>query len=215
MKPILRYKQDIEINLCKSAPIQIKPIPIIDDLIKYWKSKGYKEIIDVGCGKLRNSLVLVNHFYLWVCDFPEQLNNPSIKDRLAKLKKSPNFKGIVYPTEFKERRLKADAAFICFVIHTIPEKRLRIKLVKNTIKNLKPPYEIFIAVPYGERYYKRKMIDENRFNDGFLFNAGRGQKTFYREYSSAQIDEFMAKIGFKVDRIFSMNKKRARCYIKK
>lgn len=218
IKSLLKYKQDnnlIEINLCKSAPIQIKPIPIIDELIKYWEYKGHREIIDVGCGKLRNSLVLVNHFFLWIYDFPEQLDNPTIKDRLAKLKKSHNFKGIIYPNEFKNRRLDADAAFISFVIHTIPEKRLRIQFIKNTMKNLKPPYELFIAVPCGEKYYKNKMTEENWFNDGFLFNAGHGQKSFYREYKSEEIDKFMAELGFKVNRIFSANKKRMRCYLVK
>jgi hypothetical protein len=215
MKHLLKYKQNnnsIEINLCKSAPIQIKPIPIIYELIKYWKEKGHREIIDVGCGKLRNSLVLVNYFSLWICDFPEQLGNPSIKDRLAKLKKSHNFRGIIYPNSFKKMHLNANAAIISFVIHTIPEKRLRIQLIKNTMKNLKPPHEIFIAVPYGEKYYKNKMTEENQFNDGFLFNAGYGQKTFYREYSSEQIDKFMTELGFKVDRIFISDKKIMRCY---
>jgi len=90
MEHILKYKKDdnsIEINLCKSAPAQIKPLPIIYELIKYWKKKGYREIIDVGCGKLRNSLVLVEHFYVWICDFSEQFDKLCIKDRLSKLKK--------------------------------------------------------------------------------------------------------------------------------
>lgn len=215
MKHLLKYKQDdqsVEIDLCKSAPIQIRPLPIIDELIKYWKKKGYRKVIDVGCGKLRNSLVLVNHLSLWICDFPEQLNTPSIEGRLAKLKKNRNFKGIIEPNDFKRGKLDSDAAFICFVIHTIPEKRLRIELIKNTMKNLKPPYEMFIAVPCGEKYYKNRMTEANRFNDGFLFNAGHGQKTFYREYSSEQIDKFMAEVGFKVNRIFSADKKRMRCY---
>ena len=217
MKPLLKYKQDnnsIEINLCKSAPIQIKPLPIIDELIKYWKNKGYREIIDVGCGKLRNSLVLVNHFSLWICDFPEQLDNPTIKGRLAKLKRSHNFKGIIYPNEFKHMQLDTDAAFISFVIHTIPEKSLRIQLIKNTMKNLKPPYELFIAVPCGEKYYKNKMTEENRFDDGFLFNAGHGKKTFYREYKREEIDKFMAELDFKLDRIFVSDKKRLGVYLK-
>jgi hypothetical protein len=217
MKPFLKYKQDnqqIEIDLCKSAPIQIKPLTIIDELIKYWKKKGYREIIDVGCGKLRNSLVLVNHFSLWICDFPEQLNNPNIKDRLAKLKKSQNLKGIIYPNDLRKGKLNADAAFICFVIHTIPEKRLRIQLIENTMKNLKPAYEMFIAVPCGEKYYKNKMTEENRFNDGFLFNAGYGRKTFYREYTREEINKFMAEIGFKMNRIFVADKKRLGIYLK-
>ena len=92
MKHLLNYKKgtdSVEIDLCKSAPIQIKPIPIIEELSEYWKNKGHREIIDVGCGKLRNSLVLVNYFSLWICDFPEQLKSPSVKNRLGRLKKSP------------------------------------------------------------------------------------------------------------------------------
>jgi len=217
MKPILKYKKDnkpIEIDLCKSAPIQIKPIPIINELIKYWKKKGYDEIIDVGCGKLRNSLVLVNHFSLWICDFPEQLSNPSIRDRLAKLKNSQNFKGIIYPNDFEKGKLDADAAFICFVIHTIPEKRFRIQLIENTMKNLKPPYEMFISVPCGERYYKNKMTEENRLNDGFLFNTRYGRKTFYREYNREKINKFMAEIGFEINKVFVADKKRLGIYLK-
>ena len=139
MNHILEYRKGndlIEIDLCKSAPIQIKPIPIINELRKYWVSRGYTEIIDVGCGKLRNSLVLVNYFSLWICDFPEQLSNPIVIERLATLKKNPNFKGIVYPNEFKKGQLNLDAAFLCFVLHTIPEKKLRIQLIENTVKNL-------------------------------------------------------------------------------
>lgn len=218
MKDLLRYKQNnhlVEIDLCKSAPIQLKPIPIINELIEYWKNKGHRKIIDVGCGKLRNALVLVNHFSLWICDFPKQLSNPVIRERLDKLQKSPNFKGIVYPNDFRRRGLSVDAAFISFVIHTIPEKRLRVHLIKNTMKNLKPPHEIFIAVPCGEKYYKTRMTEENRLNDGFLFTVGLSKKTFYREYKRDEIDKFMAELSLKLDKVFVADKKRMGVYLKK
>jgi hypothetical protein len=218
MKHLLKYKKgsdSVKIDLCKSAPIQIKPIPIIEELSEYWKNKGHREIIDVGCGKLRNSLVLVNYFSLWICDFPEQLKSPSVKNRLGRLKKSPSFKGIIYPDDLKKGLLNVDAAFMCFVLNTIPEEQLRVQLIKDTMKNLKSPHEIFIAVPYGEKYYKNKTKEENQFNDGFLFNVGRGRKTFRRDYSAEQIDNFMAKLGFKVDRIFTADKKRLRIYLRK
>lgn len=212
---ILRYKKDnnsIEINLCKSAPAQSSPIPIINELTKYWKNKGYKEIIDVGCGKLRNSLFLVKHFLLWICDFPEQFDNKITKEKLAIIKNNRNFMGIVDPTDFKKGQLKADAALLSFVIHTLPEKRLRIELIRNTMKNLKPPYEIFIAAPYGENYYKSKMKDENRFNDGFLIRTNKSQKTFYRDYTPSQLDELMRELGFEVEKIFNIHKRSMRIY---
>ena len=217
MKHLIKYKKGTDsviINLCKSAPIQIKPIPIIEELSEYWKNKGHREIIDVGCGKLRNSLVLVNYFSLWICDFPEQLKSPSVKNRLGRLKKSPSFKGIIYPDDLKKGLLNVDAAFMCFVLNTIPEEQLRVQLIKDTMKNLKKPHEIFIAVPYGEKYYKNKTKKENQFNDGFLYNAEHVNKTFRREYSAKQIDNFMAKLGFKVDRIFTADKKRLRIYLR-
>ena len=218
MKRLLKYKKDTDsviIDLCKSAPIQIKPTPIIEELSEYWKNKGHREIIDVGCGKLRNSLVLVNYFSLWICDFPEQLNSSNVKNRLGRLKKSSSFKGIIYPDNLKKGLLNVDAAFMCFVLNTIPEEGLRVQLIKDTMENLKTPHEIFIVVPYGEKYYKNKMKEENQFNDGFLFNTEHVNKTFHREYSAKQIDNFMAKLGFKVDRIFTADKKRIRIYLRK
>ena len=218
MNHIIRCRKGkdlIEINLCKSAPIQIKPIPIVKELGKYWADKGYTEIIDVGCGKLRNSLALINYFSLWICDFPEQMNNPIVLKRLESIKKKHNFKGIIYPNELEKGQLNLDAAFICFVLHTIPKKQLRIQLIENTVKNLKPPYEIFIAVPYGEKYYKQKFKKENQLLDGHIFNVNHGQKTYYREYSSEQIDNFMKEIGFIAIKSFSADRKKLRCYRKK
>lgn len=217
MRHLLKYEKGDDsaiINVCRSAPMQVKPIPIAEELCRYWKNKGYKEVIDVGCGKLRNSLVLANHFLLWICDFPEQLRDPRVKNRLGRLKKSPNFKGIIYPCKLEEGLLNVDAAFICFVLHTIPEERLRVQLIKATMKNLKSPHEIFVAVPCGERYYRDRMKEENQFNDGFLFNSGYAQKTFYREYSAGQIDNFMRESGFKVDKIFLAHRKRLRTYVR-
>ncbi len=217
MGNLLKYRKDddsVVINVCRSAPMQVNPIPIAEELCRYWKNKGYKEVIDVGCGKLRNSLVLANYFLLWICDFPEQLRDPKVEKRLRRLKKSPNFKGIIYPCRLEEGLLNVDAAFICFVLNSVPEERLRVQLIKAVMKNLKSPYEIFVAVPCGEKYYRTRMKKENQFNDGFLFNFKYAQKTFYREYSAGQIDNFMRELGFKVDKIFVADRKRVRTYLR-
>jgi hypothetical protein len=205
--------ETIVVNLMRSAPNQIRAFPGIGELCKHWEEKGYREVIDVGCGRLRNSLVLVRHFALWICDFAEQLRNPSVSNRLAELAASPNFRGTVEAEELENRRLEADAAVLAFVLHTLPEERLRVQLISNAVKNTRPPHEVFIAVPNGEYYYRQRMGDHNRLNDGFVFGMGK-DKTFYREYSSTQIDRFMGALGFRVGTAFPADKKNQRTYLK-
>lgn len=216
MKDKIKYSSpnnaQIVIALSRSAPIQIKPFPKIQQLCKYWKLRRYKTVVDIGCGRLRNSLFLVKHFKIWACDFPSLYKGLVMEKRLSKLKKNPNFMGLVHPSKLAKRYLKADVAVLAFVLHTLPDKHLRIKLIKNAIKNTAPPHEIFVAVPNGERYYRQRMQKKNKLNDGFFFDAGAGSHTFYREYSAREIDEFMQELGFKVTKIFPTDKKNQRIY---
>ncbi len=207
-------KKYITINLCKSAPVQIKPIPVIADLISYWEKRGIKEIIDIGCGKLRNSLILVKHFYLWISDFKDQFTSPKTQERLAVLTSNPNFRGIIYPDELKKGPLNVDAALLCFVLHTIPDVHLRKELVKSTISNLKTTGEIFVATPYGESYYKNKMSDDNKLKDGYIFHADQSQGTFYKEITREEIDKLFSEFNFTVVNTFRADRKILGCYSK-
>ncbi len=218
MDNIVKYhmnREDIVIDLTKSAPNQIKPFPRIKDLCRYWRAKGYEEVIDVGCGQLRNSLVLVDHFKLWICDFPQQLRSPTATDRLAALQAHRNFLGIIRPREFEKGRLTADASILAYVLHTLPERGMRARLVQLTIRNTRAPHEVFIAAPNGEYYYRQRMAEHNQFGDGHLFGGGKQYKTFYREYTAKQIDEFMRDLCFELDRTFPADKKNQRTYLKK
>ena len=58
------------------------------------------------------------------------------------------------------------------------------------------------------------MKKKNQLNDGFIFDAGAGNNTFYREYSGREIDEFMQELGFKVDKVFRADKKNQRTYLR-
>ncbi len=218
MNNIIKYqkgRQKIIIDLVKSAPNQIKPFPGIESLCNHWRAKGYREIIDVGCGQLRNALVLIKYFELWICDFPQQLQSPAVRGRLNSLKHSGNFMGFVAPDEFERTKLAADAAVIAYVLHTLPEVQMRRRLIRGAIQNTKHPHEIFVAVPNGESYYRRRIGAENQLNDGNSFESGGGYKTCYREYTSVQIDNFMAEMGFVVGKIFLAHKKNQRTYLKK
>jgi hypothetical protein len=212
----LKYEhhgEQVVVDLLRSAPNQIRPFPRIEEVCSHWKQKGYREVIDVGCGWLRNSLVLVNHFALWICDFPEQLARPVVSRRLAELRVNSNFRGVLDADEFPNGPIQADAAVIAFVLHTLPEEALRAQLINSTVTSTQSPHEILIAVPNAEYYYRQRMGDGNRFSDGHLFGAGQ-RKTFYREYTAAQIDEFMARLGFSVEGIFTADKKNQRTYIR-
>jgi hypothetical protein len=213
----LKYRRggkDIVIHLTKSAPNQIKPFPGIRDLCLHWRSKGYDEVVDLGCGRLRNSLVLVSHFKLWICDFPQLLESPSVSRRLARLQGNRNFQGTVDPDEFRRGKLTADAAVIAYVLHTLPDLGMRVRMVRSAIENTKAPHELFISVPNGEYHYRQRMGAQNEFNDGYLFGTGGGARTFYREYTREQLDEFMARLGLKPERSFPAEKKVQRTFVK-
>jgi len=216
MKHIHKYRGDdksIVIDLCKSAPVQIQPVPRIEELCEYWKDKGYREVIDVGCGWLRNALLLVEDFDLWICDFKEQFTWETVTSRLANLRRNERFKGIIYPEELANGDLKVDAAFISFVLHIIPSASLRRQLLRQVIKNLKPPHEVFIAVPSAETYYRRRLEQANRLNDGYLFNIAHTEHTtFYRDYTAKELDEFMGSIGLRLVNKFPACKKQLRVY---
>jgi len=217
MKDKIKYRigdKPIIISLTRSAPIQIIPFPKIQELCDHWKTKGYTNIIDIGCGRLRNSLFLINHFKLWICDFPTLLESTATQKRYNKLKKHPNFLGLVHPSDLSKKNLQAHAAILAFVLNTLPEKHLRERLIKNATKNTIPPHEIFITVPNGEHYYKQRMQKKNQLNDGFIFDAGAGNHTFYREYSAREIDGFMHQLGFNVDKVFPAYKKNQRTYVR-
>lgn len=203
----------VNISLPRSAPIQIKPFPKIKELCRYWKSEGYTGVVDIGCGYLRNSLVFVKHFKLWVSDFDRILSSEAAKTRLARLGRHQNFKGIIQPGKLSRGSVKVDAAVIAFVLHTLPDESLRVKIVKCARKNTKPPHPVFIAVPNCEVYYRKRMSASNRFRDGYLFDAGSGYKTFYREYSASEIDDFMENLGYVVDKAFTADKKNMRVYV--
>lgn len=214
MNNIYHYSIDraeITIDVCRSAPNQLREIPKIQDLCKHWELKGYEDVIDVGCGYLRNSFTLIKYFNLYLCDYPQITESSLFKERYHDLSQENIIKKIIQPNDLKMGDLKADAAFLSFVIHTIPEKHDRIELINNIKKNLKPPHEIFIAVPCGERYYSGQRSNKTRqLNDGFF--CGNGKSTFYRDYRANQLDQFMFELGFIVDKKFYVAHKRMRSY---
>jgi hypothetical protein len=217
MNGVLTYEtsgQHITVDLTRSAPNQLRPFPHIDDLCKRWELKGYREVLDLGCGQLRNSLVFVRHFRLWVCDFPEQFQRAVTRSRLAQLQRHPNFLGVISPEQLAAAQLNADAAAIAYVLHTLPEVHTRVQLIQTALRNTKAPHEIFIAVPNGEYYYRQHMSKANQLNDGYLFSSVGGRSTFYREYSAAQLDAFLAQVGFTVDAVFPADHKVQRTYLR-
>jgi len=216
VRSILQYTKNgrqIRIALIRSAPIQIKPFPKIDELCKYWRSKGYRTVIDVGCGKLRNALYLVNHFGLWITDFPDVLTGDTVRRRFDRLVAHKNFRGFLTPSQFAKRKLNADAAVLAFVLHTLPNLQMRRTLVNSAVRNTRSPHELFVGVPNSEFYYRQRMGVDNRLRDGYFFDAGAGSNTFYREYSAVEIDTLMKTIGFFRDRTFSADKKNQGTYI--
>jgi hypothetical protein len=194
---------DIAINVCKSAPNQIQPLPLIQEVCQYWQSKGYNEILDVGCGYLRNSIYLSQYFSVHAFDFPQIIESTLFKNRLELIKN--NRLQVYNPKSLTEGKLRVDASIVSLVLHIVPDVKTRQEIILNVKRNLKTPYEIFIVVPNGEKYYRKKA--STHYNDGYLLHCSNGQKTFYREYTAKQIDQLMFELGFKLCKTLYTKKK--------
>ena len=178
-----------------SAPTQTKPSAVVGFATNVCREAGCKSVIDVGCGRLRHLAALGQSFEkVWVVD--TQLQYERTKQEFATLMASyPAVQEYVPYEEFKSSALEAEAAMLILVLHVIPRKEERISLLRSIHKNLRAGGLLFVAVPFGEPYYKQRMTNENKYLDGFVMGAS-AVKTFHKEFTERQLKGLLRQSGF-------------------
>src|SRR5947207_14624402 len=97
---------------------------------------------------------------------------------------------------FSRSRLRLDAATMISVLHIIPRRDTRLELLNAVKRNLKASGLFLVDVPFGEPYYKHRMIPRKRIFDGYVMGAGR-TRTFHKEFRQKEISKLVQRMGFR------------------
>lgn len=192
MNNILRnepLEKEFKIFVENSAPSQSKPAKSVIWSSPILSSLGVSNIVDVGCGRLRN-LCIYRQFFTGITLMDTVIQCERIKDFIPKSKKIK----LINNKRFSAESGQYDAAFIISVFHIMPDPKSRTRLLKTVINKVVQEGYIIVDVPCGEHYYRRNCRPENRFNDGWAMGKGI-DRTFYKNYSAVELDSLLLNRG--------------------
>ena len=180
-------KSKIIVRVENSAPSQSKPAKSVSWATDILRNNGVNEVVDLGCGRLRNLKVLKEGFKS-ITLVDTLLQCQRIRDEVKKNKKVKLLSNI----EFVKENKKYDAIFMISILHTIPIIKERKNLISLAISKLKLNGYLIIDVPTGVTYYRNRCTGENKYKDGYLMGNGN-IKTFYKQYFAAELDKLLTE----------------------
>lgn len=160
-----------------------------------------KTILDYGCGKLRNSIYLLNGgFKVSICDTEDQFIN---------LEKNDKFNTLLAKFEDKficDGQLNTDKEFDIilnsFVLNVV-DKKTRKRILDNIRLILNKDGYLFIEVRTLQDIENAKY--KTPFEDGFLM-GNNYTKTFQKAFDIDELEHYLKQNGFKVHYIKDTNK---------
>lgn len=173
------------------------PVFSLQRAVIFLKKHKINGVADVGCGLLVNLPYLLKMFpNVYAIDTALQYER--IIDRLSSIKKRyKSFARFFTIEEFSKANLKLDAVFMVNVLHVIPVKKDRERLLLNCWNNLKKGGHIFVDVPTVETYYRDKLTPEKKFRDGYLMKRPGNIATFYKQFINKEIEACLKIANFK------------------
>jgi SAM-dependent methyltransferase len=214
-----RYEQ-IVIDVTKSAPPFSVPGSTLEKALRATIAAAGihrdQAILDFGAGKLRNALFLLKGGYR-VCGVEyKQLFEESdqAKSLLQSAKRhGSRFSRLVYPHQFNQSNQKFDLALLINVINIMPVAAERLLVLQYCHQKLRPNGHLLWYTQRGDADYRDRLIPRYAIGDGHYVGRGNKYKTFYREFTVAEIDALLAGAGFELVRsIAATARNQARLY---
>lgn len=139
------------------------------------ENENNKLVLDYGCGKLRNTNYLLrNKFNVNIYDTKKQLENIDIETlKVANISLKDQY----------------DLILCSFVLNVIPEKEIRIEILKNIEKTLK--IDGFAYIEVRNNRFLKETKTAIPYNDGFLLGKGK-IKTFQKPYTLNELKHFIS-----------------------
>jgi len=196
--PIYRFKKGhdfilIDVTSSLSAGLQAKEL--VAEIIPYLRQNEVSSILDFGAGALRHCFPLIDEgFNVCAVEFEEQFKNSHCSEALELAKSSPNFSSLVFPKDFKASEEKFDMVMLLYVLQTMPVPKERDYLLKLLKRKLKNKSYILYFSRYNQLNPEQK---KNTISDGYFLSPKRELKSFYRDFTFKETDDFFEKHGFK------------------
>ena len=196
-----------QIQVENSAPSQHRSARSVHWAAPILHGLGARSAVDLGCGRLRNLPILTRYF-----DEIVLVDTELQCQRIAGSVPSSRRFRLLTVAAFKSDTRVYDTVFLISVLHIIPGKKTRIRLLELATSKLHNPGYLVIDVPVGERYYRQQCSESNRYKDGWVMGVGP-LYTFYKNYSSKELDDFIQSCtGFELHSKISIDKHLARIW---
>lgn len=152
-------------------------------------------VLDYGCGKLRNSNFLSNEgFNVSILDTSKQISSLDINN----LNK---FKSVYELENIEVDNINKYNAILCsFVLNVIPNKEDRV-IALNNIYNLLEENGIAYIEVRGKGFLKNAKSKMN-FNDGYILGTGH-IKTFQKGFSKDDLITLISESSLIIDKVIT------------
>src|ERR1051326_1839454 len=169
---------------------------LIDEVVAWMTSRGYKRVLDFGAGALRHSLPLLKKgFEVIAVEYERAYQRPKAKVMRAQAEGYDGFTELVWPNDFLKCDLKYVVALLVYVLQVIPVKKER-DIVLSAIADRfdrNGPKRLYYASRFGEA---RTLPDDTKYNDGWVRGVGVNDRSFYTEWNAANTDKFFKSCGY-------------------
>lgn len=146
-------------------------------------------VLDYGCGRLRNTIHLLNNgIKTSVVDTKLQLNNNS------KLISTLNLEQC-FDSDSVNFNYKYDVILLSFVLNVIPEITDRVSILYNISNLIKDDGTIYIEVRNDK--FVKNLKNKAVYNDGLVIGNGE-YRTFQKPYSPLELEQFLKENNFEI-----------------
>jgi hypothetical protein len=193
---------EVYIDVTGSAPSFDSPEAtlsgVFDEVLREFSRKKLT-VLDLGAGKLRNSIYFLNKGHMvYAVEFE------SLKDSTDHAKKLmakagahyKNFKKFIFPDEFLKSGEKFDLIILINVLTIMPVPAERWLVLLLCHERLKNNGFILWYSQFGDKDTRARCTDDNRISDGWYMGKNRRFKTFFREYYDADLKDMFLACGF-------------------
>lgn len=217
--------KEICIDVTRSAPPFSEPsdamksaLSRVQELIAH---KREPAILDVGAGKLRNTIYLLRNCpksRLWAVEY-EDLR--SSMDQARKMYPEAEgfrkrFSSVIFPHEFLGLRQDFDLILLMNVVGIMPIPAERLFLLRCCFKRLKIGSFLLWYSQHNEGDYAEggpRCNNKTRLGDGYHIGTKK-YRTFYRDFSPEEVDQHLLASGFRLSETIPAGHNLARIYQK-